>query len=193
MYTPSLSLRVCGSPHEADSLKYFKGSLFTTEISRRNCSHTYWNIFSRRCTQQSWDSPQLRGAQAFAWTFTSAMWSCSNNKAGSDAPRADECCVGRMCSAELRVFDQCALNPDSICSGVGVDLRDTRTTEHQPLNPRHVSASITGGLDTIHGELLRWKTSSAFVVSEMRGCRAVWIKNPGFFLVFCAWTKECWS
>lgn len=151
---PPPPLRVCAVVHEADSLKYFKGSLFTTEISRRNCSHIYISIFSfsQRWTQQSCDSSQLHDAQAFAWTFKSAIWSCSNNKAGSDAPRANECCVGRMRSAEPRVFDQCALNPDylsALVSGLISVTPEPLSTSRDPssaLNLRHMSMaeSITG-------------------------------------------------
>lgn len=131
---------MCAVVHEAKALKYIKGWLFTTEISGRNYSHIYQYVFSQRWTRQNWDSSQLHDAQALAWTLKSAIWSCSDNKAGSDAPRAN-----RLRSAERRVFDQCALNPDylsALVSGLISVTPEPLSTSRDPssaLNLRHMT------------------------------------------------------
>lgn len=190
-----LSLCMCAVVLEAKALIYIKGWLFTTEISGRNYSHIHQYVFSQRWTRQNCDSSQLHDAQALAWTLKSAIGSCSDKQSWKWCA-SGEWIVQR---GAARVWSVCIKARLSICTGVGVDLRDTETTERQPRSILRAKSEPydNGGVHhggRIHTELLRWRDrSSACVVSKMRWCRAAWIKRSESVFFFCAYTKECWG
>lgn len=105
-------------------------------------------------TQQSCDCSQLHGAQAFAWTWKSAIWSRSNNKAGSDAPRANKWIVQRWAA---RVWSVC-IKPRLYLSALVSGLISVTA---EPLSTVKSETYDNGGVhdgSRSHTELLRWRT-----------------------------------